>query len=212
MLARYAICAAVVVFCAAASPIAAQCPTQVDQTALPGGGAINIGSDFGFVLGQSFVPSNATLTAVEIFFADNTSTDHTTPVTITIWKSPLVNFTTGTMVGSVAEMVPEGPSVDTDPAPAHQSSFVFTFNPPLIVEVGATYVIQVAESQTPSNTDLSWRATTGYGPGMAIKDGVVAPFEDYAFTTFGLSCTVPVEVTSWGRVKALYDQVEGQTK
>lgn len=204
MLARLITCAAAALVCAAA-PLAAQCPAQVDQVALPVGGATNIGSDFGFELGQSFVPANATISAVEIFFAENTSVDQTTPVRLTIWKSSSYDFTTGTLVGSVMEMVPEGPSVDTDPSPAHQSSYVFAFDPPLVVEVGATYVIQVAEDQTPSNTDLSWRGGDTYASGEAIKDGSAAVFPDWAFKTFGLSCTVPVETTSWGRVKALYE-------
>jgi hypothetical protein len=95
-------------------------------------GAINIGSDFGFELGQSFIPEVFELSSVEIVFADNTATDLTTPVKMSIWKSNSLDFATGTLVGSVTQLVPEGPGVDTEPStPAHQSSAIFVFNPPV---------------------------------------------------------------------------------
>lgn len=169
-------------------------------------GATNVGSDFGFELGQSFIPEVFNLSSVEIFFGDNTPIDQTTPVKLSIWRSNSLNFTTGTLVGAVTQQVPEGPGVDTDPSsPANQSSAIFVFNPPLAVESGKVYVIQVEEDQFPSNTDLSWRAGQQYPKGQAIKDGGNGPWSDWAFQTFATQCTpLPAEETTWGRVKSRY--------
>ena len=92
------------------------------------------------------------------------------------------------------------------PNSAHRSSAVFDFVPALAMDVGETYVIQVGEDQSPSNTDLSWRVGLSYPFGQAIKDGGPSPFwTDRAFRTYGPLCPVPVEVSTWGNVKALYE-------
>ena len=180
----------------------------VDQSNPPvGTGAVNIGSDFGFILGQSFVPTAMNLTSIEIYFADNTPVDQETPVRVAVWKSESLDFTSGILIGAVVQLVPEGPGVDGDLGPrAHQSSAVFPFDPALPMESGEVYVIQVAEDQFPSNTDLSWRVGGPYPSGTGIKDG--EPLwggSDFAFQTFTDPDVTSTEAMSWGALKASFD-------
>jgi len=159
-------------------------------------GAVNIGSDFGFILGQQFVPTASTLSSVNIGFRDNTSTDDTTNVRITIWQSPSLDFTLGTLVGSVTKLVSEGPSFDDDlGTTVHEQTINFQFSPPLSLTPGLTYVIQVEEDDFPSSTDLSWTAGTSYSGGIAIKDGAAGPFSDLTFATFTIDTTPPTVVS-----------------
>jgi hypothetical protein len=177
----------------------------VDQSNPPAQyGAVNIGSDFGFILGQSFVPTATNLTSVEIYFADNTPVDQETPVRVTIWKSESLDFTSGILIGTVVQLVPEGPGVDRGLGPrVNQSSAVFPFEPALPMEPGEVYVIQVAEDQFPSNTDLSWRAGQAYPYGVGIKDG--APTADRAFQTFTDPDMTSAKRTTWGALKVMFD-------
>lgn len=170
-----------------------------------GSGATNIGSDLNFELGQSFTPTAGNLSSVKIYFAENTGTDKTTPVRMTIWKSNSLDFTSGLLIGTVVEWVPEGPGADDDPStPVHRSTAVFTFSPPLFIEPGEIYVIQIAENQVPSNTDLSWRAAPPYPGGMAIKNGQPTYWPDFGFQTFTDPDVVPARTTTWSRVKSMY--------
>jgi hypothetical protein len=170
-----------------------------------GTGATNIGSDLNFELGQSFTPTAENLSSVMIYFAENTATDKNTPVRITIWKSDSLDFTSGLQIGTKVQIVPEGPSADDDPfTPVHRSTAIFTFNPPLIVESGEVYVIQISEAQVPSNTDLSWRAGGSYPGGMAIKDGQPTYWSDRSFQTFTEPNIVHSQAMNWCGVKSLF--------
>ena len=178
----------------------------VDQSNPPvGTGAVNIGSDFGFILGQSFVPTATNLTSVEIYFADNTPVDQETPVRVTIWKSESLDFTSGILIGTVVQLVPEGPGVDRGLGPrVNQSSAVFPFEPALPMEPGEVYVIQVAEDQFPSDTDLSWRTGEPYPYGVGIKDGAPT-WADFAFQTFTDPDITSTEAMTWGASKAMFN-------
>jgi hypothetical protein len=178
----------------------------VDQSCPPAGyGAVNIGSDFGFELGQQFVPTGTNLTSVEIYFGDATPVYQETPVRVTIWKSESLDFTSGVLVGTVVQLVPEGPQGGERAAASRDTtSPTFSFVPPLPLEPGETYVIQVAEDQYPSNTDLSWRIGVPYPYGIGIRDGT-QNWGDFAFQTFTDPELTYIDWTTWSALKALFD-------
>lgn len=178
----------------------------VDQSNPPAQyGAVNIGSDFGFILGQSFVPTATNLTSVEIYFRDATPVYQETPVRVTIWKSESLDFTSGILVGTVVQLIPEGPPPDgLVGASRDTSSPIFTFESALPLEPGEVYVIQVAEDQYPSNTDLSWRLGLNYPYGIGIIDGAQYG-SDFAFQTFTDPELSSVDGTTWSAIKAMFD-------
>jgi len=168
-------------------------------------GAVNIGSDFGFILGQSFVPTATNLTSVEIWFGDATQVYQETPVRVTIWKSESLDFTSGVLVGTVVQLVPEGPPPDRlAGASRDTSSPVFRFEPALPLEPGEVYVIQAAEDQYPSDTDLSWKIGGAYPYGIGIKDGS-QNWADFAFRTFTDPELTATKLSTWGAIKSMFN-------
>lgn len=137
--------------------------------------------------GQEFVPTQNTLTAIDIFVKSKLSAPITETITLTIREGTI----NGNVVGSKTLSVKTYPGSSSDFFAVH-----FDFSPPLNLTPGNKYVIQM---DTLENTNsMYFRADGGNNPypqGNSILTGVPNSWHELGFRTRTLDITSPSTAT-----------------
>lgn len=144
---------------------------------------------FGGPMGQEFVPSVEELWQVDLFVINNPSSlDDTAQVYVVIHAD---SVQTPDLGASEPEWIPK----------PYEGVITFTFNEPVVMTPGRTYVIEARRAAGPGNPVLLWGnqlgscdGVSGIWQGKRFADG-----GDFWYRTWYQS--IPVESVTWGRVK-----------